>query len=87
MADRANHMDELLIVLADMALKLVQPAGQVGIDHEDLPQPHERAHDFDVDLHGPFAVQDTGQHRHALLGESKGRVARIAMLLGTGHSS
>jgi len=40
---------------------------------------YERAHDGDIDLHGPPAAQDAGEHGDTLFGESHGtRPAKLA---------
>src|SRR6185437_2792193 len=44
-SDRIEHDFELLIVLA---FELVQPASKFCVGHEQLPELHEGAHDFDV---------------------------------------
>lgn len=57
LTDCLDHMNELLVVVAHAAFELVQPAGQVGVRGEVFPQTDKGSHDFDVDLHGPFAAQ------------------------------
>ena len=37
---------------------------------EELSQANEGPHDFDVDVDGPLAVEDAGEHGDALFGEN-----------------
>jgi hypothetical protein len=50
------------------ALHLGDFSPQVFVSCEHGPELDERAHDSDVDLHGPLAAKNTGKHRHALFG-------------------
>jgi len=51
---------------------------QVGVGCGHPTQPDESAHDLDVDGDRPRAVQDTREHRDALLGEGVRRVSATA---------
>ena len=44
-------------------------AGQVFMRSQNVAQSDEGPHDLNVDLNGPFASKNRGQHRHPLLGE------------------
>lgn len=49
-----------------------------SVGRQQLPQPHEGAHDLDVDLNGTGAVQNAGKHGDTLFGEGVGRRANTA---------
>src|SRR3989344_9173959 len=71
-ADGVEHHSELGIVFLLQRRKL---ARKIGVRGEHLPQPHEGAHDFDIDMNSAIAVQNTGQHRDTLFRKSIGWVA------------
>ena len=68
--DRVKDNFKLLIVLV---FDGVEPAREFFVRSEELPQAHKGSHDFDIDLYGTLAPENTGQHRHALLRERVGR--------------
>lgn len=49
-------------------------ARQLPVGGGQLPHLHEGAHDGDIHLHGPFAVEDAGKHGDALFGEDIGQI-------------
>ena len=70
--DRVKNNFKLLIVLV---FDGVEPARQFFVRREELPQAHKGSHNFDIDLYGTLAPENTGQHRHALFGESIGKIS------------
>ena len=81
-ADGIQNAGDGLVVSAELSLnsgfELVQAPGQFLVAGYDLAQPHEGAHDFDVDGDGARTVQDGREHRHALLGECVRGIAPAA---------
>src|SRR5438132_3994812 len=71
LSNRVEDNPEPAIILA---LKLVPPAREFGVGREHLAQLYKRAHDFDVDQHGAFAVQHAREHRNALLSKNVRKV-------------
>jgi hypothetical protein len=78
--DGADHLDELLVVVAEAAFDFVEAVGQVGICGQEPPQTDEGPYDLDVHLHGPLAAEHAGEHGHALFGARERRETRIAVL-------
>lgn len=76
LADGLKDDLELFIILLLQLLNLVR---QVPVGSEHLPQTNKSPHDSDVDLHGSGASQNTGEHRHPLLGERAGRVTAASI--------
>src|SRR5439155_15325849 len=74
----ADGVEDSLELHVVPLFQLVQPACQVGVGCGHPPQPDESAHDLDVDRDRPRAVQDTREHRDALLGEGVRRVSPTA---------
>ena len=68
---RASVEDDLELRVKAF-FQLLELMGQVGVGGEEAVQADEGAHDLDVDLHGPVAVQDAGKHGDALFGEGVG---------------
>ena len=60
------HLELAVVFLLDRS----EFARQVPMRSQQLAQPEERPHDRDIDLDGTLALQNTGEHRHAMLGES-----------------
>jgi hypothetical protein len=50
--------------------ELLHAGGQVFVSGQHFPEFDESPDDEDVHFHSPFAVQDGGEHGHAVLGES-----------------
>jgi hypothetical protein len=53
-------------------LQLRDPLHEIGVLAVEAPKANERAHDLNVDCHGPWAAQNTGEHRDALFCERAG---------------
>ena len=70
LANGIEHDLELRIVFP---LQLVHAAGQIGVGRQEAALANEGAHNLDVHLDRALAVQDTGQHGHAVLRERKGQ--------------
>ena len=75
--DGLEHDGKLLVVLAQLAFELVELASQVFVGGHELAQPHEGAHDGNVNLDGAVAVEDAGEHGNTLLGEGVRQVLDI----------
>ncbi len=70
----------MLVVPVEPALCLVEPARDFQVGDDDLPQPHERAHDAHAGLHGDGTAEYAREHDHAVLGECPRFVAATAVL-------
>jgi len=64
--DSVKHNPKLIIVLL---FQLFQFSGEILVCCEDLSESDKRPHDLNVDLDCLFAVENAGEHGHALLGE------------------
>src|SRR5688572_211813 len=73
--DGVEHDAELGVVFL---LQLVEASCELGAGLHEPAQADEGAHDLDVHLDRPWAVQDAGEHGDALLGEGVGTVASAA---------
>ena len=81
LADGANHIHELLVMIADSPFEFVEPAGQIRVDGQKLSQSHKSAHYLDIHLHCAFAAHHAGKHGDTLFGKSKRRITRITVFL------
>ena len=72
LTDRLEHDVKLAVVLA---LERGESLGDCLVRHEELTQPHERAHDGDVGLNRGRAPEHAREHRDALFGECVWQVA------------
>ena len=66
LADGVENRFELGIVFL---LQVRKFASQFAVAEEHFPQAYERAHDGDIDLHGPPAAHDAGKHGDTLFRE------------------
>ena len=82
MADGADDIVELLVVLANAPLQLVQTSGKLGVCRKNFSQAHERPHDLDVDANGPLAAENAREHGDALLGEGQRQVFSVPAATG-----
>ena len=69
---------EMLVVLAEFPFYLFEFRGQPLVGRKNLPETHEGPHNGDIDLDGPVAMQDTGEHGDPLFGEGVGQIAAPA---------
>jgi hypothetical protein len=83
LADGVEDRFELGVVFS---LQVGQLESQLGVGEEHFTQAHEGAHDGDVDLHGPPAAQDAGEHGDTLFREGVGAVRPAPVYRGTHHS-
>lgn len=74
---RENGGDRFVMPL-ELALEFVQLAGKLGIGSQQLAKLDERAHDVEAHFDSTWAVEDSGGHNGAVLGEREGVVACAA---------
>ena len=75
MADSADDLNELLVMLANASLQIVEAGGKLAVGGEDLSKAHEGAHDFDIDPNRPLAFENAGEHSDALFGKGERKLA------------
>ncbi len=73
--EASNHIEDHPETRVVLLLECFELLGQLGIGGHYPTDSDERPHDANVDLNGPFAAQNTGQHRDAMFREDVGRVA------------
>ena len=66
LSDGLEDDGELLVVLAKLAFEIGEFAGQVFVRRHNSAQADEGPHDRDVDFDGTVAIEDAGEHGHAL---------------------
>jgi hypothetical protein len=81
LADGFEQRADGLVVALDFTLQFGEFGRQVPVQSQRLAQTHESAHDGDVDLDRPPAVQDTGKHRHSLFREGIGQIVEMLAAL------
>jgi hypothetical protein len=59
LADGFEHNLELPVMLTELAVYVLQLAGQVLVSRENLSQPNKGPHNGDVDFDSPVTVEDT----------------------------
>lgn len=79
--NRLKHSLDLLPLFFLLPAQLIQLPRQILMRGEDLPQPHERAHNGDIDLNRTCTGEDAGEHGDSLLREHIGPVAATAAAL------
>lgn len=72
MADRREDLPETCI---GPGFQFIKSPRKLLVRGKNESQPHERAHDFDVDGDCARTVEYGGKHGNAVLGKSVGRVA------------
>ena len=77
--DRLKDNHEILVVLADLFLNLPNLTGEIFVRNHQLAKLDEGAHDRDVHLNCAGTSQDTGKHRHTLLGKGVGQISSPAI--------
>lgn len=65
-------------MVANSSFKLGQAVSQFGVPCEQLPQAHERPHDFDIHPHSMGNAKNAGKHGHTLF--RKGMRVVLSML-------
>ncbi len=63
---------EVLVVLARFAFKFFELAGEIFVRGHNFAEPHEGAHDRDIDFDRTVAPEYARKHSYALLGENVG---------------
>ena len=66
---RGEKLADVLVKIGDVAVVLLDLAGEFGIGGQHLPDFDESAHDGHVYFNGPVAVENSGKHGYALFGE------------------
>ena len=67
---------DLFVVYLNRLRQFLELRDQIDGIGQQFAQPDESPHDFDVDRNGGRRVQDTGKHRHAEFGETRGGLRR-----------
>lgn len=71
LADRVKDDGKFMVVLF---FDLLEKAREVLVSYHGLPHLHESPHDRNIDIGRAIAVQNAGEHGHALLGEGIGQI-------------
>ena len=80
--DRIENNIKLLVVVLEFGFDLIQLFLDAPVCRQDFPESDKGPHDGDIDLDGPWTIEDAGEHGNALLCEDQGGLSPPAVSFG-----